>query len=241
MNLFYDPNLSPKLGEFFLNQEESLHLTKVLRFKIGQKVFLTNGKGDLFTAVIKEIQRKAVLIEVVSFSHHAPAHPGFQLAVAPLKQAKRMEWMLEKLVELGIGKLFFIQTFHTERAKWNPERVQKIMVGAMKQSLQYHLPEVAWLTFDKLMGDLPDVELKLMAHCEEASEKHFLPQLCSDFPNASKLLLIGPEGDFSDFEIQKALDLDFRMVNLGEQRLRTETAALAGLLWMNTFAQMQKA
>ena len=210
-----------------LCEPTSKHLIQVLRKKIGDKMVLTNGKGVKATATIQDDHRKHA---VVSFDKieliPAPAY-GNVIAISPLKNVTRFEWFLEKAVELGISKIIPLQCERTEKTKLKTDRLQQIITSAMLQSQQYWLPELTVLTpYDKFIQSAT-AAYKLIAHCEEDAEKLPLKDYNFSMPG-DKLLLIGPEGDFTPREIALGKEAGFMPVSLGSTRLRTETAGVMG-------------
>ncbi len=210
-----------------LCEATSKHLIQVLRKKVGDQFILTNGKGVEAKATIKDDHRKhaEVTLHDIVF---VPA-PTFKntIAISPLKNTTRFEWFLEKSVELGINRIVPLDCDHTEKSKLKTDRLQQIITSAMLQSQQYWLPELAPIVgLEKFLKSATE-PYKLIAHCEEDDGK--LPLKGFDFPiPGEKLLLIGPEGDFSSREIQMAKAAGFLPVSLGDTRLRTETAGVVG-------------
>ena len=220
MELFYDPQFT---GNGLLNEAESKHCINVLRHKLDDIITITNGKGSFFKCKIISAHPKrcelALLIQTTESERSFKLH----LAVAPTKSSDRFEWLLEKAVELGVDEITPLQCNHSERKKVRPERIEKVVVAAMKQSLKARLPKINALTpfktFIKNTGDYKP----FIAHCH-ASTKDPLKKCYESGTNA--LVCIGPEGDFSEQEVSDATALGFTPVSLGESRLRTETAGL---------------
>ncbi|MBO6117827.1 MAG: 16S rRNA (uracil(1498)-N(3))-methyltransferase [Bacteroidales bacterium] len=223
MQLFFIPDYS---GDdiITLDKEESSHISKVLRMKEGGEIFLTDGKGNLFTCRIAESTPKRCSVKVVSIEQNYQQRQfKIHLAIAPTKNINRIEWLLEKAVEMGIDEITPIVTEHSERRNINAERLEKIIISAMKQSIKCFKPKLNGLTdFSSLINNLKE-EKKYLCCCSE-EEKILIKD---DYqPNEDVILFIGPEGDFSDKEISLAKDAGCKLITLGEQRLRTETAAL---------------
>ena len=224
MQLFYHPLLHQDQQQVQFSKQESQHIVKVLRKQIGDKIEVTNGKGDWFLCEIINAQPKSCGIQILEHQQHAKNHDYYlHMLVAPTKSNDRFEWFLEKATELGVDEITPILTENSERKRIKLERYEKIILDAMKQSLQFHLPKINNLTpFEDILQ--VEAQQKFIAHCEE--------QLKSDLYKAishhkSYALLIGPEGDFSSTEIAAALQNKFQPVSLGSNRLRTETAAIA--------------
>ena len=223
MQLFYNPDISENTSEFTFPKDESKHIVKVLRKNTGDKVHITNGKGWLITAEILVPNINKCTAVIVSKELQKKQNYHLHLAVAPTKMNDRYEWFLEKATEIGIDSITPIICDHSERKVIKPERFERILQSAMKQSLNCYLPKlnnaVSFKDFinKDFLGDL------FIAHCEETDRKSLKKQLN---PNTSTTILIGPEGDFSVKEIEIALQNNFIPVTLGETRLRTETAAI---------------
>ncbi|MDO7171227.1 16S rRNA (uracil(1498)-N(3))-methyltransferase [Mariniflexile sp. AS56] len=223
MQLFYNPNITESTTQFTFEKEESKHIVKVLRKNIGDTLHITNGSGWLFTAEVSIPNINKCVVTVISKTKQAARSYQVHLAVAPTKMNDRYEWFLEKATEIGIDSITPIICDHSERKIIKPERFEKILQSAMKQSLSYYMPKlneaIAFKDFiiEELSGDL------FIAHCEETDRKSLKHQIK---PKQDITILIGPEGDFSTKEIELALKNKFIPVTLGETRLRTETAAI---------------
>ena len=225
MNLFYQNNLLDTAKSVVFDKDESRHLQKVLRYKEGDEVSITNGLGDLFTATLVEVNQKQCRATIIDFKKVLPAPYYLHLAVAPTKNNDRFEWFLEKATEIGVTEITPIICDHSERKVVKPERFEKIIESAMKQSLKLYKPKLNTATtfseFNKL--PFPKNSKKYIAHCQN-STKNLLYNTCK--PGESSVILIGPEGDFSYKEIEFSINNDFIPISLGESRLRTETAAI---------------
>lgn len=223
MHSFYYPDLSAE--QLTLDEEESKHSIRVLRLNQGDTVQLVDGKGQIALAIIAEAHSKKCRLQIVSRTIlEKERNYRLQIALAPTKNAERLEWFVEKATECGIDEIAFIETQRGERGRVNMDRCHKIAVSAMKQSHQ------AWLP---VLHDVVPLETwikqaagkRLMAACvPEASTdltRHLIPET-----NASYSIVIGPEGDFDAAEIQAAQAAGFSLVTLGATILRAETAAL---------------
>ncbi len=228
MHLFYTPDISTTLE---LPQDEAAHAIRVLRLTEGAEVMLTDGKGSFFRAEIDIISGKRCYMRIVETITPAPLWRGhLHLAMAPTKNMDRIEWFAEKATEIGFDELTFLDCRFSERKVVKTERVEKILVSAMKQSLKPTLPVLNGMTpFDKFIAQ-PFSGQKFIAHCYEGDK---VPLIQALQPGEDALVLIGPEGDFSPEEVQKAIANDFRPITLGRSRLRTETAALVAVHMMN--------
>ncbi|MDR2221448.1 MAG: 16S rRNA (uracil(1498)-N(3))-methyltransferase [Flavobacteriaceae bacterium] len=226
MQLFYSPEIEKGQSTFTFDKDESKHIIRVLRKKMGDILHVTNGKGSLFTTKITLDSDKKCVTEIVSSEDQTPTPFRLHLAVAPTKMNERYEWFLEKATEIGIHEITPIICDHSERKIVKTERFEKIIQSAMKQSLQYHLPILNEpISLKEFLAQNHQGELYI-AHCED-TEKVLLKD--SIVPHKNYLLLIGPEGDFSTNEINIALEKGYRPVSLGHTRLRTETAALVAV------------
>lgn len=223
MFLFYNNKLDNESKTVIFSREESRHITKVLRKSIGDELQITNGFGLLFYAEIINDNANKCEVHIKSFkSFDAPSHET-HIAIAPTKNNDRLEWFLEKATEIGISQITPIICENSERKTIKTERLNKILVSAMKQSLDYYLPKLNAPTTFKEFILQPSTFKKFIAHCEESQKK---PLSKSIEKEDNVLILIGPEGDFTTNEIELAINNDFKPVSLGNKRLRTETAAL---------------
>ena len=223
--LFYTPCINDGL----LPEPEAYHAAKVLRARPGMSIMVTDGKGTLRQAVLTEVSSKRVCFQPSGLLPVSSRPYKVRIAVAPTRKPERNEWMLEKLVEIGVDEILFVKTVHTHlesfRRVVNQERMEKIAISAMKQSGQFFLPEISiGISLNELL-EQPRDAVGFIAY---VPEKATAPHLAKASPGiADTLVLIGPEGDFSKEEVQAALDSGFGMVSLGSTRLRTETAAIA--------------
>ena len=229
MQLFYSPTISESEKSFVFDKEESKHIIKVLRKKESDILFVTNGLGFIFKTEITLPSDSKCTVSILSFEKQEPSKFHLHLAVAPTKMNERYEWFLEKATEIGINRVIPLLCRYSERKEIKNERLEKVMVSAMKQSLKAYLPQLDDLTKFKDLINQPFEGQKFIAHCEE-QHRDLLKNLV--VPNQNYLILIGPEGDFSTDEIEMALKAGFQPVSLGESRLRTETA---GLVACHTF------
>ena len=235
MQLFYCKDII--LNAFCtLDAEESRHAVRVLRLREGDELNVTDGRGNLYRCRIVTADDRACVIEAAEqeFStFHSPF--SIHLAVAPTKNPSRMEWLVEKAVEIGVGEITLLQCDHSERSFLKTDRLEKVAISAMKQSLHTLLPEIHpavnlkdWLNSQ---FSILNSQLKFIAHCE--AEKPRSPLATVLQPGKDAVVLIGPEGDFSEEEIARALECGFQPVSLGPSRLRTETAALYAVTAFN--------
>lgn len=225
MQLFYSQNLTPNDTQFSFTKQESRHIAKVLRKQIGDTLHLTNGKGEVFTATLQSNDPKHCVVHIINVEQKKPLPYSLHLAISPTKLNDRFEWFLEKATEIGITQITPILCHHSERKVIKPERYQKIILSAGKQSLKYHFPVLhpmcSLKDFLEKQEDVP--HQKLIAHCQDLERKSLKSQIK---PKGNHIILVGPEGDFSATEITLATSMGYTGVSLGENRLRTETAAI---------------
>ena len=229
MQLFYAPDIVPPLHT--LNEEESKHCIRVLRLQCGGRIHITDGRGNLFCCEITDANPRRCTGRGVS------ADTGFEklpyaltMAVAPTKNSERFEWFLEKATEVGVTAVVPLETEHSERRVFKPERGEKVVTAALKQSLKAYRPVLHPLTpFREAVLSAPEGR-KFIAHCAPAQSpegKAYLPATLRR--GEAALILIGPAGDFSPEEIGLARQYGFADISLGRSRLRTETAAVAAV------------
>ncbi len=222
MQLFYIPTIQGT--EVIFDETESKHAVRVLRLQKGNAVQVIDGKGGFYTAEITDANPKKCRLEIVnSVQQFGKRDFHLHIAIAPAKNIDRLEWFLEKATEIGIDEITPILTSHSERKSVNPGRLEKILVSAMKQSLKAYLPKLNALTSFKQLITNVNSENKFIAYCDKIHKTH-LKEL--DTKQKNTLILIGPEGDFSPEEVQLAQTRGFRVVSLGNSRLRTETAGI---------------
>ncbi|RYU75619.1 16S rRNA (uracil(1498)-N(3))-methyltransferase [Hymenobacter persicinus] len=221
---FFAPDLAG--SAYTLPEDESKHAVRVLRLTPGDAVVLVNGRGGVYGAEVAEANPKRCQLRITT-EQQVPRRPYFvHRAVAPTKNLDRMEWLVEKAVEVGVDRISFLRGARSERRELKLERLEKIAVSALKQSGQAWLPQVDELT--DFNAFLPTVapETTFIAHLEEG-ERTALSHVAA--AGAGCCVLIGPEGDFTPQEIEAARARGIRPVTLGASRLRTETAALAAI------------
>ena len=221
MSLFYVPDI---VGSWELTQEEAAHAIRVLRLQVGDKLDITDGAGSLYPTSVASIQGKHCYVEPVEAVRVPKNWNGMlHIAIAPTKNMDRIEWFAEKATEIGLDALTFLNCRFSERKVVKPERVERIVVSAMKQSLKYSKPVVGDMVDFKRFIAAERKGAKFIAHCYD-SERVLLKDIL--VPGEDATVLIGPEGDFSPEEVELAIKAGYRPVSLGSSRLRTETAAL---------------
>ena len=238
-HIFYAPQVAEGITE--LPQEEAGHAVRVLRMKEGDALALTDGMGRFYDAHITLASNKHCQFAIdKTWNDHKLWKGNIHLAVAPTKNMDRMEWFAEKATEIGIDHITLLNCANSERKVVKTERLEKIVVSAMKQSHKAYKPSVSPMTSFKDFVNQPFSGQKFIAHCyspeeidsEQAESIHlsgqnFLGDLLA--PQGDALVLIGPEGDFSIAEVKEAVRCGFQPISLGESRLRTETAALVAV------------
>ncbi|WP_336718663.1 RsmE family RNA methyltransferase [Chryseobacterium mucoviscidosis] len=211
-----------------INDEEQQHIVKVLRMKNGEAIHVTDGKGNLASGKLM-IEGKKAHIEVDEIKNNLPDFsPKLHIAIAPTKNIDRIEFFVEKAVEMGISEITILQTEKTERKNTNIDKLRKQAIAASKQSLRFHFPIINDVM--KIQDFLKNIdpEHTFVAHCHENLERTEL----NEIPKLKNItFLIGPEGDFSEKEISFLAENTIKAVSLGSQRLRTETAGIFVAAW----------
>lgn len=225
MNLFYHPDA--RLGNTVsIEPAEALHITKVFRKRDGDTIQITDGAGSLFDATLTIDGRRTSALIAERIRTDETKIP-LEIAISPTKNNERLEWFIEKAVEIGIGKISLIECDHSERVHVKQDRLQRVAISAMKQSLKLHLPEITEIqNFDSWVKNA-QAEIKCIAHCYDDADKRLLKNVLNAKEHVC--IAIGPEGDFSKKEIELAVANGFMGVGLGNSRLRTETAALVAV------------
>lgn len=220
MAQFFDPTITTEDKFFTLNEEESMHICKVLRLKNGQEIELVNGNGFLFHCIITDAHPKRCQLEVKGFEEGKTSDFEVHIAIAPTKNMDRIEWMIEKCTELGATHFTFLLCKNNERKVLKTDRLEKIAISAMKQSKRLFLPEINELTpIKEFIQNHPG---GLIAHCYPGEKS----SITNTVTKINCPILIGPEGDFTMEEVQLAEKNGYKAISLGENRLRTETAGL---------------
>ncbi len=233
MHLFYTPDLHD--DTYRLNEEESKHCVRVLRLVEGNTLYLVNGKGLFCEAVIIAAHPKACMLKVVDKKQgYGKRDYRLTIAVSPTKNIDRYEWFLEKATEIGIDDIIPLISRYSERKEIKPERLVKVMISAIKQSIKAFLPNLQPLQSFRMVVKSPFEGQRFIAHCNEG-EKVLLRDVVEKGKDV--LVLIGPEGDFSNEEVESAIMEGFIPVSLGDSRLRTETAALVACHTVNLMNQ----
>lgn len=219
-NLFYTANV--KGENLTLEEQEAVHCSLVLRKKVGEIIRAIDGQGNLYKCGIDKMYKRIVECTILDSEFHEKSE-NITIAIAPTKNRDRLEWMIEKLVEIGSNKIILMNTSNTERTRTNTDRLEKKIISAVKQSLRFYVPKLLEMEFKDVIA--LDIQSKFIAHCYD----DFPRDIGASDTSSNQLILIGPEGDFSKNEVQAAFDLGFKGLDLGNYRLRTETAAIVAL------------
>jgi 16S rRNA (uracil1498-N3)-methyltransferase len=223
MPYFFQENLSQ--NSFALSLEESKHITKSMRLKSGDFIWITDGKGTLAKAVLTNVYKDSCEVEIVESVFQDCAPEKLHLAVAPTKNPDRMEWLVEKAVEIGVSQISFVICDRSERKHVDVNRLHRIAVAALKQSQGTRLPELQTVSFSQFIQESKNIDAgKYIAYCDDSNQAIKIGEI--NFRNHSALFLIGPEGDFTPQELLAAQANWFQHISLGSKILRTETAAL---------------
>lgn len=227
MNLFYQPLIDEGIN--YLDADESRHCIKVLRKQAGETILITDGKGFFYNAVIEKADPSKCLFKISSKTSGSEKQFSIHLAIAPTKNADRIEWCVEKCVEIGIDRITLLECKNSERTFIKTERLKKVAVSAMKQSLKASLPEINDLTNFRDVVTMKAAQ-KFIAFVDSDNPLHLFDaaQAKQDY-----LIFIGPEGDFTNEELTVAQQNGFIKVSFGESRLRTETAGIAACHILN--------
>jgi len=221
MHRFYTPELTEATTLLTLSEAESKHGIQVMRLKENDSIELFNGNGISAITTIIEAHPKRCSVKIKKITKHSTENP-VHIAIAPTKNMDRMEWFIEKACEIGLTKLSLILCQNSERREIKLDRLEKTAVAAIKQSGRYFVPEILGLV--KWKDFLKEYPTGLIAHCREGEK------IKIDASHQNKVIVIGPEGDFTKEEIELALSSGYSAITLGDNRLRTETAALVACM-----------
>lgn len=223
-----------------LPDSESSHCCRVLRMKEGDEISVVDGKGGLFKCIIVSANPKHTVVNILSVERIKKEWQNeIILAVAPTKHSDRMEWLLEKIVEMGVDKVVLLRCRRSERKDMKPERLVKVMVSAMKQSLKANLPELEEMTdFNKFVKSVDPGVQKFFGYCDDSVKRNEFGECYHK--DSSVVVMIGPEGDFSPEEVKMAMESGFIPVTFGNTRLRTETAGLYAVAAIHVLDNLRK-
>ncbi|MEO6906106.1 MAG: RsmE family RNA methyltransferase, partial [Ginsengibacter sp.] len=219
---FFEKDI-PDSDEFILNEETSRHITQVLRMKEEAKIFITNGNGQTVTTKIISADKKKTKVKILIKEFSEPQKPKTAIAISLIKNTSRFEWFAEKATEIGISVIIPLICKRSEKTHFRMERIRSILISAMLQSQQSWLPEISEPAkfFDLITKE--NYQQKFIAHCLREEKRELKDVVKKD---TSKIILIGPEGDFTEEEIEQAIHQNYMSVGLGVTRLRTETAGV---------------
>lgn len=221
---FYLPYIDPSQNQIQMEEDSSKHMIQVLRMKKNDVLQLTDGKGNLLTAIVVDDHKKKCIVEIKDKIYKERTGRRIAIAISLLKNVSRFEWFLEKATEIGISEIIPLICERTEKQKFRVDRMRNILVSALLQSQQVWLPE-SQEPFDfKKIIEQPHYDQKFIAHCIPEEKRNLADVLNESL--SSQLILIGPEGDFTAEEINMAMQYHFITVALGETRLRSETAGV---------------
>jgi 16S rRNA (uracil1498-N3)-methyltransferase len=227
---FYINDFNKAQKEITLDEDTSKHIAQVLRMKRGERLNLTDGKGNLYTCTIISDHKKKCIVEIQEARSQKPGTRHITIAISLLKNSFRFEWFLEKAAEIGINEIIPLICERTEKQKFKEERMQGILISAMLQSQQCWLPVLHKpIAYDLIFRqeEIIHSSQKFIAHCIEDSKRNLADLVNESLP--SQIILIGPEGDFTPGEIQLAIQNHFDAVSLGGTRLRAETAGVVAV------------
>ena len=228
MNLFYSGNINNEKTQIVLTNQEHAHLSKVLRKSNGDLINVTDGLGYIYKCRIDEIVKGSTTLSVLNSYNDNIEYPQLTIAISITKKISRFEWFLEKATEIGVYSIIPIISQHSEKSRLNFDRCTKILVSAMKQSLRTRLPILnAPIGFNDYIKRTAEIDKKFIATCKANNSvllKHELKK------GLSAEILIGPEGSFSEKEINNAKNTNFTPISLGQSRLRTETAGVSACM-----------
>ncbi|MBR1395330.1 MAG: 16S rRNA (uracil(1498)-N(3))-methyltransferase [Prevotella sp.] len=237
IRFFYVPEAATRQE---LPPDEASHALRVLRLKEGDELMLTDGAGTFYRAEVTMVANHHCCYRIVDKQPQQRQWPGhIHLAIAPTKMNDRIEWMTEKAVEVGVDELSFLDCQFSERRQLKTERLEKIVVAAVKQSHKAYKPTINEMTpFNRFIASHPGGH-RYIAHCyQEVPRVNLFDQLCRLKSADDVLVLVGPEGDFSIDEVRMAVDAGFVSVDLGKSRLRTETAGLSAVMAIQLAKQL---
>jgi 16S rRNA (uracil1498-N3)-methyltransferase len=221
-SFFFEENL-PDNKQFILSEDTSRHIAQVLRMKNGDEISITNGQGKILSAEIVNTDKKKTEIKVLGEQLISPAEPNIAIAISLIKNNNRFEWFIEKVTEIGVSVIIPMICKRTEKNHFRGERIKSIAISAMLQSGQAWLPQISSpVSIDEIIKD-KRYSQKFIAHCIKKEKKDLTDVVDK---KSSRIILIGPEGDFTEEEVRGAIQQNFIPITLGDTRLRTETAGL---------------
>lgn len=236
MHFAYLPEAA--LGFCNLSEDESAHCVRVLRMKSGDAIKVSNGKGKLFSGVLADAHPKKAIVELTQKElpyDHWDYH--LHIAIAPTKNQDRLEWFIEKAVEIGVNEVSLFTAFHSERKFLREDRLEKIILSAMKQSMKSFLPKLNPIKSFRALMEHEGHGQKFIAYIDDNVDTLLTDRVEQ---GTDCFILIGPEGDFSKDEVALAISKGFETVSLGSARLRTETAGVVACHTVHLINQLRK-
>ena len=232
---FYSPDITRTLE---LPEDESQHCVRVLRMKEGDEINVIDGKGKRYLCEIENADPRHTKLRILSEEDSSvPRNYSLTIAIAPTKNADRIEWLVEKAVEIGVDRIVLLKCRRSERKILRKDRLEKIMISAMKQSLGVTLPTLDDMVDFKQYVEETDLKSqKFFGYCSETVGKSSFVKECK--PGGEVIVMIGPEGDFTQEEVKLAIEKGFKAVTFGEKRLRTETAGVFAICAVNVINQL---
>jgi 16S rRNA (uracil1498-N3)-methyltransferase len=227
-NLFYQPDIPQ--GVLYLDPEESRHCTKVLRKRVGDTIYITDGKGFLYTCKISDDRSDRCAFKIESSEQEKPKDFKIHIAIAPAKNPDRTEWFVEKAIEIGVDEITFLVCENSERTTIKTERIEKLAISALKQSLKKTITKIHSIRELRTFISESNSSDKFIAYVDQANPDELFNVAK---PKSNYTVLIGPEGDFSPAELELAISHGYRKVALGPSRLRTETAGMVACHTLN--------
>ncbi|MGB1217461.1 MAG: 16S rRNA (uracil(1498)-N(3))-methyltransferase [Saprospiraceae bacterium] len=235
MQLFYTQNIQGNIA--ILGEEETRHCTKVLRKKNGDSIHFIDGEGGMYEGIIEDLGKKDCRINITEKKENFGKRDfKIHIAIAPTKNISRLEWFLEKTTEMGIDTITPILCNHSERKNIRNDRLEKVILSATKQSIKAYLPQLNDLTsFSDFLENVKDDQAEKFVCWVD---KENIPLSKNYTKKKDVIILIGPEGDFSQAEVEMANSQGFCSVGLGESRLRTETAGIVACHYIHVLNEL---
>lgn len=232
MELFFSNHIVDDI--IYLDSQESRHCTKVLRKSIGDKINIVDGLGNLYFGEIIYISKSECKVEIANVEkNYGKKNYYIHIAISPIKNHDRLEWFVEKTIEIGVDEISFINCERTLRKNIKMGRINRLAITAMKQTLKSKLPKINNIKKFSDFLKICNQNTKFICHLDNNDKKNFFHYKNSILKNKSSCILIGPEGDFSSNEILESKNFHFQSISLGNSRLRTETAGVVSCNLIN--------
>ena len=232
MELFFSNHIIDDI--IYLDSQESRHCTKVLRKSLGDKINVVDGLGNLYFGEIIYISKSECKVEIASIEKdYGKKNYYIHIAISPIKNHDRLEWFVEKTIEIGVDEISFINCERNLRKNIKMERINRLAITAMKQTLKSKLPKINNIKKFSDFLKICNQNTKFICHLDNNDKKNFFHYKNSILKNKSSCILIGPEGDFSSSEVLESKKFHFQSISLGNSRLRTETAGVVSCNLIN--------